>query len=178
MTVSSERQDVLKKKKKKKKMSVGWPLRCIRSTIAPCRRSASTATRSSVSRTLRWCTTSDFVFNDFWSDDELFAEFDTSNAHEQSCVVALHCSLGSGRQWAPLAAALGHRHRVLAPDISGNGDGALPAHAAATLASEVEFLHSRLQRCRARCTSSATPMVAPSRSASPPRRDLPPACAA
>ena len=72
------------------------------------------------------------------------ARFDTSNAHEQSCVVALHCSLGSGRQWAPLAAALGHRHRVLAPDISGYGDGALPAHAAATLADEVEFLHGRL----------------------------------
>ena len=70
--------------------------------------------------------------------------FDTSNAHEQSCVVALHCSLGNGRQWAPLAAALGHRHQVIAPDISGYGDGALPAHAAATLADEVEFLHDRL----------------------------------
>lgn len=69
---------------------------------------------------------------------------DTSNAQEQSCVVALHCSLGSGRQWGPLAAALGHRHQVIAPDISGYGDGAMPAHAAATLADEVEFLHDRL----------------------------------
>ena len=72
------------------------------------------------------------------------ARLDTSNAREQSCVVALHCSLGSGRQWAPLAAALGHRHQVMAPDISGYGDAAMPAHAAATLADEVEFLHDRL----------------------------------
>jgi pimeloyl-ACP methyl ester carboxylesterase len=69
---------------------------------------------------------------------------DTSTAHEQSCVVALHCSLGSGRQWAPLVAALAHRHRVITPDISGYGDGALAAHAAATLADEVEFLQDRL----------------------------------
>ena len=69
---------------------------------------------------------------------------DTSTAHEQSCVVALHCSLGSGRQWAPLVAALAHRHGVIAPDISGYGDGALSAHAAGTLADEVEFLQDRL----------------------------------
>jgi pimeloyl-ACP methyl ester carboxylesterase len=72
------------------------------------------------------------------------ARLDTSNAHEQSCVVALHCSLGSSRQWAPLAAALGHRHRVIAPDISGYGDGALAGHAAATLADEIEHLDDRL----------------------------------
>jgi pimeloyl-ACP methyl ester carboxylesterase len=72
------------------------------------------------------------------------ARLDTSNAREQSCVVALHCSLGSGRQWAPLAAALGYRHQVMSPDISGYGDGALPVHAAATLDDEVEFLQERL----------------------------------
>ena len=72
------------------------------------------------------------------------ARLDTSTAYEQSCVVALHCSLGNGRQWAPLQAALGHRHQVIAPDISGYGDGALAPYAAATLTDEVEFLHDRL----------------------------------
>ena len=56
------------------------------------------------------------------------ARLDTSNAREQSCVVALHCSLSSGRQWQPLIAALSHRHRVAAPDISGYGDAPLPVH--------------------------------------------------
>jgi hypothetical protein len=36
---------------------------------------------------------------------------------EKSCVIALHCSLGSGRQWAKLAQELGTRFQVLAPDI-------------------------------------------------------------
>ena len=35
---------------------------------------------------------------------------------------------------------LGHRHQVIAPEISGYGDSAMPAHAAATLADEgIEF---------------------------------------
>ncbi|MDQ8727089.1 alpha/beta hydrolase [Bradyrhizobium sp. LHD-71] len=72
------------------------------------------------------------------------ASFHTSTRDEPSCIVALHGSLGSGRQWAPLIAALGHRHRVLAPDISGYGAGTLAVHAPATLASEVEFLGSQL----------------------------------
>lgn len=72
------------------------------------------------------------------------ARVDASSADQQSCIVALHCSLSSGRQWAPLLAALGHRHRVVAPDISGYGDDSLAAHASATLASEVDFLHSQL----------------------------------
>ena len=42
-------------------------------------------------------------------------------ARSDSCVVALHCSLGSGRQWGKLAAALGCDHLVIAPDISGYG---------------------------------------------------------
>lgn len=72
------------------------------------------------------------------------SRFDAASADEQSCVLALHCSLSSGRQWAPLIAALGHRHQVTAPDISGYGEGSLAVHAPATLASEVEFLRSRL----------------------------------
>jgi pimeloyl-ACP methyl ester carboxylesterase len=69
---------------------------------------------------------------------------DASNAREQSCVVALHCSLSSGRQWQPLIAALGHRHRVIAPDISGYGETSLPMHEPATLASEVDALAHEL----------------------------------
>jgi pimeloyl-ACP methyl ester carboxylesterase len=67
-----------------------------------------------------------------------------SDAHEQSCVVALHCSLSSGRQWEPLVAALSHSHRVIAPDISGYGGTSLPMHEPATLAAEVEFLQQQL----------------------------------
>jgi len=37
-----------------------------------------------------------------------------------STVIALHCSLGSGRQWAHLAETLGQSHRILAPDIAGS----------------------------------------------------------
>jgi hypothetical protein len=39
-----------------------------------------------------------------------------------STVIALHCSLGSGRQWAHLAETLGQSHRILAPDIAGYGN--------------------------------------------------------
>ena len=41
--------------------------------------------------------------------------------NQQSCVIALHCSLGSGRQWAKLAETLGSRYQVIAPDIAGYG---------------------------------------------------------
>lgn len=69
---------------------------------------------------------------------------DLTGAREQGCVVALHCSLSSGRQWQPLVAALSHRHRVVTPDISGYGETSLPMHEPATLASEVEFLRHEL----------------------------------
>src|SRR6185295_18102134 len=36
-------------------------------------------------------------------------------------VIALHCSLGSGRQWTRLAEALGDGFDVIAPDLSGYG---------------------------------------------------------
>jgi pimeloyl-ACP methyl ester carboxylesterase len=71
--------------------------------------------------------------------------FERSSAREQSCVVALHCSLSSGRQWEPLSAALSHSHRVIAPDISGYGGTPLPMHEPATLAGEVEFLQQQLE---------------------------------
>ncbi|MDH2387159.1 alpha/beta fold hydrolase [Bradyrhizobium sp. CER78] len=43
-----------------------------------------------------------------------------NGAPDAASVVALHCSLGSGRQWTKLAAALGG-DRFMAPDISGYG---------------------------------------------------------
>jgi hypothetical protein len=59
--------------------------------------------------------------------------------------VALHCSLSSGRQWQPLIAALGHRHRMVAPDISGYGDAPLPMHEPATLVSWIRNSHHRFR---------------------------------
>ena len=48
---------------------------------------------------------------------------DISFARDQkSRVIALHCSLGSGRQWTRLTEALGPSYRVIAPDIAGYGD--------------------------------------------------------
>ena len=41
--------------------------------------------------------------------------------NQQSCVIALHCSLGSGRQWAKLTETLGSEYQVIAPDIAGYG---------------------------------------------------------
>jgi pimeloyl-ACP methyl ester carboxylesterase len=60
--------------------------------------------------------------------------------HQNGSVIALHCSLGSGRQWAKLTAELGSFCRVIAPDISGYGSGPTPANPPLTLAEEVEHL--------------------------------------
>ncbi len=57
-----------------------------------------------------------------------------------SVVVALHCSLGSGRQWSSLATALGSRYRIIAPDLSGYGGNTGPAILPTTLAKEAELL--------------------------------------
>ena len=68
---------------------------------------------------------------------------DISFAREKSCVIALHCSFGSGRQWTKLAQALGPGYRVIAPDIAGYGENSdvdLPL----TLADEVAFLLDRV----------------------------------
>ncbi|NCF82322.1 MAG: alpha/beta fold hydrolase [Proteobacteria bacterium] len=37
-------------------------------------------------------------------------------------ILCLHCSTGSSRQWRSLAASLGDRHRVIAPDLLGYGN--------------------------------------------------------
>src|SRR6202000_2369873 len=69
---------------------------------------------------------------------------DISSARDQkSCVLALHCSLGCGRQWAKLTETLGPTCRVIAPDIAGYGENSdvdLPL----TLADEVPLLMGRI----------------------------------
>src|SRR5258705_7115874 len=63
----------------------------------------------------------------------------------KSCVIALHCSLGSGRQWAALAEELGGDYQMIAPDISGYGDNPGPLILPTSLAEEVELLGDRLR---------------------------------
>src|SRR5262249_19992669 len=60
----------------------------------------------------------------------------------QSHVIALHCSLSSGRQWNPLIQTIGPL--ATAPDISGYGGAVHSQPTAATLADEVLFLDSQL----------------------------------
>jgi len=62
------------------------------------------------------------------------------------CVIALHCSLGSGRQWAQLTEALGNSCQVIAPDISGYGDNRGSIILPTTLAEEVALLSDRINR--------------------------------
>jgi pimeloyl-ACP methyl ester carboxylesterase len=62
----------------------------------------------------------------------------------KSCVIALHCSLGSGRQWTKLAEALGSSYRVIAPDIAGYGEVGGDVDLPLTLADEVAFLMDRI----------------------------------
>ncbi len=63
----------------------------------------------------------------------------------RSCVIALHCSLGSGRQWTGLAEQLGSDYQLIAPDISGYGNHPGPLIRPTSLAEEVELLGERLR---------------------------------
>ena len=63
---------------------------------------------------------------------------------EKTCVVALHCSLGSGRQWKALADELGRSHRFFAPDISGYGANGCALDLPLTLAEEIRALSGTL----------------------------------
>jgi pimeloyl-ACP methyl ester carboxylesterase len=63
---------------------------------------------------------------------------------EKACVVALHCSLGSGRQWKTLADELGRTHPFFAPDISGYGSNACALDLPLTLEEEVRALSGTL----------------------------------
>jgi pimeloyl-ACP methyl ester carboxylesterase len=65
-----------------------------------------------------------------------------------SSVIALHCSLGSGRQWSKLAIELGGRYQIITPDLSGYGDVSGPATLPTTLAQEVELLAARLDEAK------------------------------
>jgi pimeloyl-ACP methyl ester carboxylesterase len=58
----------------------------------------------------------------------------------KACVVALHCSLGSGRQWSKLAQELGPAYHLIAPDISGYGDNHGQHEWPVTLAEEISAL--------------------------------------
>ena len=63
---------------------------------------------------------------------------------EKACVVALHCSLGSGRQWKTLADEVGRNQPFFAPDISGYGANACALDLPLTLAEEVRCLSGTL----------------------------------
>jgi pimeloyl-ACP methyl ester carboxylesterase len=65
---------------------------------------------------------------------------------ENSSVIALHCSLGSGRQWAKLAQQLDTHFRVIAPDISGYGNDRGSTDLPMTLADEVAYLGESLSK--------------------------------
>jgi pimeloyl-ACP methyl ester carboxylesterase len=67
-----------------------------------------------------------------------------SHSGAGSSVVALHCSLGSGRQWAKLGAELGSGTRLIAPDLIGYGRNICQLDLPVTLAEEVRALREPL----------------------------------
>ena len=60
------------------------------------------------------------------------------------CVIALHCSLGSGRQWTRLAEEFGEGYRVIAPDLSGYGSHFAGPLLPTTLADEIARLSDQI----------------------------------
>ena len=62
-----------------------------------------------------------------------------------ACVVALHCSLGSGRQWAKLGAGLAPHLKLIAPDLIGYGHNSCLLDLPMTLAQEVSALREHLR---------------------------------
>ena len=67
---------------------------------------------------------------------------------QQGCVIALHCSLGSGRQWSKLTETLGSEYQVIAPDIAGYGGPLGSADLPMTLADEIVHLGKSLSSAR------------------------------
>jgi len=65
-------------------------------------------------------------------------------ANPTSCIVALHCSLSSGRQWKQLADTVSGAFRFVAPDLSGYGTNRQKYDLPTTLAQEVGFLSEQL----------------------------------
>lgn len=65
--------------------------------------------------------------------------------HEpKPCVIALHCSLGSGRQWSRLIEALGDGYEVTSPDLSGYGKNVVRPMLPTTLADEAALLSEQI----------------------------------
>lgn len=62
----------------------------------------------------------------------------------ETTVVALHCSLGSGRQWNKLADEIGNNRRFMAPDIAGYGANTCALELPLTLAEEIKCLSGAL----------------------------------
>jgi len=73
--------------------------------------------------------------------DEIF-----TRPESKRCVIALHCSLGSGRQWARLAEELGEDYRVIAPDLSGYGGNRARPLLPMTLADEIAQLSDQIDQ--------------------------------
>jgi pimeloyl-ACP methyl ester carboxylesterase len=71
-----------------------------------------------------------------------------SPVRAKSCVVALHCSLGSGRQWTKLATELGPGTQLIAPDLIGYGRNACLLDLPMTLAQEVQALSAHLHQTK------------------------------
>lgn len=65
---------------------------------------------------------------------------------DRPVVIALHCSLGSGRQWTRLAEALGDGFEMIAPDLSGYGGNFARPVLPTTLADEVVMLGEQIDR--------------------------------
>jgi len=69
----------------------------------------------------------------------------SSRNNAGATVVALHCSLGSGRQWAKLGAELGPGTKLIAPDLIGYGNSPCLLDLPMTLAQEVSALREHLR---------------------------------
>ena len=63
---------------------------------------------------------------------------------DKACVVALHCSLGSGRQWKSLADQFGRSHPFFAPDIAGYGANGCALDLPLTIAEEIRAISGML----------------------------------
>lgn len=69
----------------------------------------------------------------------------TARSNATSTVIALHCSLSSGNQWARLTEELAGKYVVITPDISGYGNNAGPFELPTTLSEEIDLLSDRLR---------------------------------
>lgn len=69
----------------------------------------------------------------------------SSRKNAGSYVVALHCSLGSGRQWAKLGAEFGPGTKLIAPDLIGYGSNSCLLDLPMTLEQEVSALREQLR---------------------------------